>query len=59
MTRLGGKTRHLVKKSAGVAFEQKLAAEIDWAKSNAVRPPQSWLDDKDDNPFEPEEDRAS
>src|SRR5208282_2918205 len=36
------------------------AAQIDWSRSrNALRPPQSWFDDEDDNPFKPEEEPAS
>jgi hypothetical protein len=34
---------------------ERLAAEIDWTRSKALRPPQSWFDDEADNPFEPEE----
>jgi PHD/YefM family antitoxin component YafN of YafNO toxin-antitoxin module len=37
---------------------ERLAAAIDWSRSSAVRPPQSWFDDEGDNPFEPEEDPA-
>jgi len=33
-----------------------LAAQIDWDRSrDALRPPQAWFDDREDNPFEPEE----
>jgi PHD/YefM family antitoxin component YafN of YafNO toxin-antitoxin module len=36
------------------------AAQIDWSRAQkTLRPPQSWFDDKDDNPFEPGEERAS
>jgi PHD/YefM family antitoxin component YafN of YafNO toxin-antitoxin module len=36
------------------------AAEIDWSRArNTLRPPQSWFEDEDDNPFEPEEEPAS
>lgn len=38
---------------------EKLAASIDWSRSKALRPPQSWFDDEDDNPFEPEEGPAT
>jgi len=39
---------------------ERLAAEIHWTRaSEPPRPPQSWFDDKDDNPFEPEEEPAS
>ena len=39
---------------------ERLAAEIDWTRAGAtLRPPQAWLDDEDDNPFEPEEEPAS
>ena len=37
---------------------EKSAAAIDWARSGALRPPQSWFDDEGDNPFEPEEEPA-
>ncbi len=34
----------------------KSAAEINWASGTPIPgPPQSWFDDQDDNPFEPEE----
>jgi prevent-host-death family protein len=36
-----------------------LAAQIDWNRAGeSLRPPQSWFDDEDDNPFEPEEEPA-
>jgi PHD/YefM family antitoxin component YafN of YafNO toxin-antitoxin module len=36
------------------------AARIDWALTRkGLHPPQSWFDDEDDNPFEPEEEPAS
>ena len=36
------------------------AAQIDWSRAqNTRRPPQSWFDDEDDNPFVPEEERPS
>ena len=38
---------------------ERLAAEIDWTRAPTLRPPQSWLDDEGDNPFEPEEEPAS
>jgi hypothetical protein len=39
---------------------ERAAAEIDWSWArNTLRPPQSWFDDEDDNPFEPEEEPAS
>jgi hypothetical protein len=39
---------------------ERSAAEIDWTRAReTLRPPQSWFDDKDDNPFEPEEEPAS
>jgi len=39
---------------------ERSAAEIDWTRARETpRPPQSWFDDKDDNPFEPEEEPAS
>jgi hypothetical protein len=30
-----------------------LAAAVDWSRSVARRPPQSWFDDEGDNPFAP------
>jgi hypothetical protein len=38
---------------------ERLAAQIDWTRSKALRPPQSWFDDEEDNPFQPEEEPAS
>ncbi len=38
---------------------ERLAAEIDWARTKDLRPPQSWFDDEDDNPFVPEGGAAS
>jgi hypothetical protein len=39
---------------------ERAAAEIDWARSRMIpRPPQSWFDDEEDNPFEPDEEPAS
>ena len=39
---------------------ERSAAEIDWTQARETPgPPQSWFDDKDDNPFEPEEEPAS
>jgi hypothetical protein len=39
---------------------ERSAAQIDWSRApNTLRPPQSWFDDEDDNPFEPAEDPAS
>lgn len=35
---------------------EALAAGLVWAGSEGPRPPQSWFDDEDDNPFELEED---
>lgn len=35
---------------------EKLAAEVDWVQTTH-RPPQSWFDEQED-PFEPEEERA-
>src|SRR5438445_7106161 len=35
---------------------ERLAAQIDWDRARKpLRPPQSWFDDDEDNPFEPEE----
>ena len=34
---------------------ERLAAQIDWGRARqTLRPPQSWFDDDEDNPFEPE-----
>lgn len=33
---------------------ERLAASIDWERAKGLRPPQSWFDDDEDNPFEPE-----
>ena len=39
---------------------ERSAAKIDWTRARETpRPLQSWFDDKDDNPFEPEEEPAS
>jgi hypothetical protein len=39
---------------------EKAAAEIDWTRTREVpRPPQSWFDDEEGNPFEPEEEPTS
>jgi hypothetical protein len=39
---------------------ERSAASIEWALApNPLQPPQSWFDDEDDNPFEPEEASAS
>jgi hypothetical protein len=39
---------------------ERSAASIKWGGTpNALQPPQSWFDDEDDNPFEPEEAPAS
>jgi prevent-host-death family protein len=36
------------------------AAQIDWSLAKTtLRLPQSWFDDEDDNPFEPEQESAS
>jgi hypothetical protein len=37
---------------------EKRAAEIDWTRSKALRPLQTWFDHEADNPFEPEEEPA-
>ena len=38
---------------------EKLAAQIDWDKARqTLPPPQTWFDDDEDNPFEPEKERA-
>ncbi len=34
---------------------EELATAIDWTRSTALPPPQSWFDDEADNPFEPED----
>ncbi len=39
---------------------ERSAAEMDWSLAKmTLRPPQSWFDDEDDNPFKPEEEPAS
>ncbi len=39
---------------------ERSAAEIKWSRAtNTLRPPQSWLDDDEDNPFIPEGEQAS
>jgi len=36
------------------------AVQLDWSRyRNVLRPPQSWFDDENDNPFEPEKEPAS
>jgi hypothetical protein len=36
------------------------AARIAWAEApKAIRPPQSWFDDEEDNPFEPEQKQST
>lgn len=38
---------------------EQLAAQIDWERARkTLRPPQSWFDDDEDNPFEPEKEPA-
>lgn len=37
---------------------EELAARIDWDRAPKTLPPQSWFDDAEDNPFEPEKDPA-
>ena len=38
---------------------ERSAAELDWARAKEIpRPPRSWFDDEEDNPFEPEEESA-
>jgi hypothetical protein len=38
---------------------ENLAARIDWSQARAGQnPPQSWLDDESDNPFEPDQELA-
>jgi len=39
---------------------ERAAAGIDWARARKTpHPPQSWFDDEEDNPFEPEEEPVS
>jgi hypothetical protein len=38
---------------------ERLEEQIDWVSIKARRPPQSWFDDDDDNPFNPEGEQAS
>jgi len=33
---------------------ERRAAAIDWSRLKSLQPPQSWFDDEEDNPFEPE-----
>ena len=38
---------------------ERSAARIEWSRATkTLRPPQSWFDDEEDNPFEPDEERA-
>ena len=49
----------LVREALARQEVERRAAQIDWSQAGeAHRPPQSWFDDADDNPFEPEEERA-
>ena len=39
---------------------ERAAADIDWTRARKMsHPPQSWFDDEEDNPFEPEEGPSS
>jgi hypothetical protein len=39
---------------------ERSATQIDWTRATkTLRPPQSWFDDEDDNPFEPDEEATS
>lgn len=49
----------LVRQCLGREEVEKLAAAIEWDRKRHLRPPQSWFDDEDDNPFEPQKDEAS
>ncbi len=50
----------LVRKILARQEVERSAAQIDWSRpQNTLRPPQSWFDDEDDNPFKPEEEPAS
>jgi hypothetical protein len=54
------KHRELVREILAHQEVDMSAAQIDWAQARkSLRPPQSWFDDNDDNPFEPEEEPAS
>ena len=49
-------TLSLSAKSWHTRRRRRSAAEIDWTRAQETPgPPQSWFDDKEDNPFEPEE----
>jgi hypothetical protein len=51
---------HLVREILAQHEAEKSAAEINWASGAPIpAPPQSWFDDEDDNPFEPEEEPAT
>jgi prevent-host-death family protein len=48
---------HLELISEGLAQQEaeKLAAQIDWERAPTnLRPPQSWIEDEEDDPFQPE-----
>ena len=50
----------LVRETLARQAAEKLASEINWGTVREnLRPPQSWFEDDEDNPFEPEEERAS
>ena len=52
--------REVVREVLSRLVVETAAARIDWALARkSLHPPQSWLDDEDDNPFEPEEEPAS
>jgi PHD/YefM family antitoxin component YafN of YafNO toxin-antitoxin module len=49
----------LVREILALHEVERSAAQIDWSRAqSALRPPQSWFDDEDDDPFKPEEESA-
>jgi PHD/YefM family antitoxin component YafN of YafNO toxin-antitoxin module len=50
----------VVRESLARLEVETAAARMDWALTRkSLLPPQSWFNDEDDNPFEPEEEPAS
>lgn len=50
----------LIREELALEEVERAAAQIDWGEAaRTARPPQSWFDDEADNPFEPEEKRAT
>ncbi len=51
---------HLLREILARQNVEASAAQIDWSLAKTtLRLPQSWFDDEDDNPFEPEQESAS